>query len=104
HAGAHGNGVPRRSDWWPDHRYVPAHLPDGGRGVMSTLAFIGNEPWLAALSLVVLGLLIGSFLNVVILRFPIMLFRGWKRDCEDRKSTRLNSSHVKISYAVFCLK
>src|SRR5690606_41513541 len=27
------------------------------------------------------------------------------RDVEpDRKSTRLNSSHVKISYAVFCLK
>src|SRR5690606_41518926 len=22
--------------------------------------------------------------------------------CQDRKSTRLNSSHVKISYAVFC--
>src|SRR5690606_41590993 len=27
-------------------------------------------------------------------------FLGFK----DRKSTRLNSSHVKISYAVFCLK
>src|SRR5690606_40830927 len=27
--------------------------------------------------------------------------RGMKKD---RKSTRLNSSHVKISYAVFCLK
>src|SRR5690606_40954170 len=26
------------------------------------------------------------------------------RVTEDRKSTRLNSSHVKISYAVFCLK
>src|SRR5690554_7037207 len=25
-------------------------------------------------------------------------------DNEDRKSTRLNSSHVRISYAVFCLK
>src|SRR5690625_5518960 len=25
-------------------------------------------------------------------------------DDEDRKSTRLNSSHVAISYAVFCLK
>src|SRR5436305_5260255 len=25
---------------------------------------------------------------------------GWR----DRKSTRLNSSHVRISYAVFCLK
>src|SRR5207302_6329891 len=30
----------------------------------------------------------------------------WSRSCgqRDRKSTRLNSSHVKISYAVFCLK
>src|SRR5690606_40415733 len=27
-----------------------------------------------------------------------------KTDLGDRKSTRLNSSHVKISYAVFCLK
>src|SRR5690606_42060681 len=27
---------------------------------------------------------------------------GWQ--VADRKSTRLNSSHVKISYAVFCLK
>src|SRR5436309_5929837 len=26
------------------------------------------------------------------------------RHFQDRKSTRLNSSHVKISYAVFCLK
>src|SRR5690606_41956161 len=26
------------------------------------------------------------------------------QDQVDRKSTRLNSSHVKISYAVFCLK
>src|SRR5438067_9774392 len=27
-----------------------------------------------------------------------------RRDVRDRKSTRLNSSHVSISYAVFCLK
>src|SRR5690606_40269870 len=27
-----------------------------------------------------------------------------KESIADRKSTRLNSSHVKISYAVFCLK
>src|SRR5690606_40154735 len=27
-----------------------------------------------------------------------------KAQFSDRKSTRLNSSHVKISYAVFCLK
>src|SRR6266498_1434872 len=29
---------------------------------------------------------------------------GGSRGREDRKSTRLNSSHVRISYAVFCLK
>src|SRR5256885_3832799 len=27
-----------------------------------------------------------------------------RRDATDRKSTRLNSSHLVISYAVFCLK
>src|SRR3989442_5123847 len=30
--------------------------------------------------------------------------RSRRRDETDRKSTRLNSSHVRISYAVFCLK
>src|SRR5207249_9400537 len=30
--------------------------------------------------------------------------RAGARDRQDRKSTRLNSSHVSISYAVFCLK
>src|SRR5690554_7793895 len=29
---------------------------------------------------------------------------GWSITEKDRKSTRLNSSHVRISYAVFCLK
>src|SRR2546430_7036105 len=30
--------------------------------------------------------------------------REGEHDAEDRKSTRLNSSHSQISYAVFCLK
>src|SRR5437660_892754 len=34
---------------------------------------------------------------------PALSFRK-NRDYRDRKSTRLNSSHVAISYAVFCLK
>src|SRR3712207_6950813 len=29
---------------------------------------------------------------------------GWVKGVIDRKSTRLNSSHANISYAVFCLK
>src|SRR3712207_7054182 len=32
------------------------------------------------------------------------LVRGVERLLQDRKSTRLNSSHANISYAVFCLK
>src|SRR3712207_6997042 len=31
-------------------------------------------------------------------------FRPEEDDLRDRKSTRLNSSHANISYAVFCLK
>src|SRR5690625_117414 len=41
-------------------------------------------------------------------RFGQALVNAWLatqgRPPEDRKSTRLNSSHVAISYAVFCLK
>src|SRR5439155_9034228 len=35
---------------------------------------------------------------------PRFLLADDRRCLEDRKSTRLNSSHVAISYAVFCLK
>src|SRR5687768_17930893 len=34
----------------------------------------------------------------------IFLLQGISESVEDRKSTRLNSSHGYISYAVFCLK
>src|SRR5436305_14586134 len=34
----------------------------------------------------------------------VEVHRGAGRLGGDRKSTRLNSSHVRISYAVFCLK
>src|SRR5690242_8420574 len=34
----------------------------------------------------------------------LLLFAGIAAVAKDRKSTRLNSSHMSISYAVFCLK
>src|SRR5690606_40554658 len=34
----------------------------------------------------------------------VQIRRNMPPGLQDRKSTRLNSSHVKISYAVFCLK
>src|SRR5207302_3597647 len=36
------------------------------------------------------------------LKIARLIAAAWPK--QDRKSTRLNSSHVKISYAVFCLK
>src|SRR2546430_6554270 len=33
-----------------------------------------------------------------------LAYRRWSPEAIDRKSTRLNSSHSQISYAVFCLK
>src|SRR5690625_3164398 len=41
----------------------------------------------------------GIFLQIIRNPFVLAVFFG-----VDRKSTRLNSSHVAISYAVFCLK
>src|SRR3712207_8517010 len=38
------------------------------------------------------------------LRMPLESFPLQALVSEDRKSTRLNSSHANISYAVFCLK
>src|SRR5438874_4810653 len=35
---------------------------------------------------------------------PLRVHLSRNSRCGDRKSTRLNSSHVEISYAVFCLK
>src|SRR3712207_8048731 len=44
-------------------------------------------------------------LGLAPLRIPAERPRGDGRQLvEDRKSTRLNSSHANISYAVFCLK
>src|SRR5690606_40517695 len=63
----------------------------------------------------VLPAFVGSLLGGIVLRAAGDLLapqggRMWRFDdmrpgiALDRKSTRLNSSHVKISYAVFCLK
>src|SRR2546427_4223985 len=40
----------------------------------------------------------------VIRKYVRTLRRGRKEHSQDRKSTRLNSSHSQISYAVFCFK
>src|SRR5688572_31355162 len=59
-------------------------LPISG-GVLAGL----GTTWVLLMNGVMLGGVAGAFAN---------------RGARDRKSTRLNSSHSQISYAVFCLK
>src|SRR5690554_7164215 len=40
--------------------------------------------------------------NLIVIEIGVLIQR--QKINKDRKSTRLNSSHVRISYAVFCLK
>src|SRR5690606_40010465 len=53
-----------------------------------------------------LGLVAGFIVKVFGFRASLIyqMIRDARKPKTDRKSTRLNSSHVKISYAVFCLK
>tara|TARA_R110002110_G_scaffold91264_2_gene237585 strand:+ start:210193 stop:211059 length:867 start_codon:yes stop_codon:yes gene_type:complete len=42
---------------------------------------IAQVPWFLPTCLLLLGLLVGSFLNVVIYRLPLMLEKSWRHDC-----------------------
>ena len=45
--------------------------------------YLQHQPYALLIVVLILSLLIGSFLNVVILRYPIMLFRSWLIDSKD---------------------
>lgn len=45
--------------------------------------YLQYQPYALPIVILILSLLIGSFLNVVILRYPIMLFRSWLIDSKD---------------------
>ena len=42
-----------------------------------------SSPVLLTALVLIIGLLIGSFLNVVIYRLPVMMERGWKKECTE---------------------
>src|SRR4029077_5986464 len=50
---------------------------------MSALALLAASPGLYTGVWLVFGLVVGSFLNVVIHRLPIMLERQWREQCAD---------------------
>lgn len=50
---------------------------------MSLLQAFQSTPWLFSTGCVLLGLVVGSFLNVVIHRLPKMMERGWRAECAE---------------------
>jgi leader peptidase (prepilin peptidase) / N-methyltransferase len=51
--------------------------------MMSLIALLAASPGLFIGTCLVLGLVVGSFLNVVIYRLPVMLDRQWRQQCAD---------------------
>src|SRR3989442_12128154 len=109
-----------QGDFTPTWTGVPKSVP--ARELLAYLcAFISLVSGICLLwqrsALVASRLLLSSFLVwlllfrvSLILRTPTATVAWWALGdtavvgVRDRKSTRLNSSHVRISYAVFCLK
>jgi leader peptidase (prepilin peptidase)/N-methyltransferase len=50
---------------------------------MTFMELLSSQPWLALLCAAVLGLIVGSFLNVVAYRLPLMLERDWQRQSRE---------------------
>src|SRR5438874_5044219 len=93
-----------------------------GKDTVPTLGWLFEEIFLAALPVrprrAVVWPLVQNLLKRLLRRLPLPLAGArasplekfdsrtnrFRRAVQDRKSTRLNSSHVEISYAVFCLK
>src|SRR3712207_7232181 len=97
---------PPRSTLFPyttlfrSHSAVDELIPARVRGAVDLV--IGGSYWI--------GTILGSLASLVLLNTDLFaLDLGWRlcfglAALIDRKSTRLNSSHANISYAVFCLK
>src|SRR3989442_6425618 len=69
---------------------------------ISGASSIGNKEFFARLAADITRLIAGPGPEGQVFRVDLGLRPGGGDG--DRKSTRLNSSHVRISYAVFCLK
>src|SRR5437660_6883679 len=101
-----GTGASDQSHSWPSiiASRIGAELTNPAVNGYTTLDLIRDElSYLERIRPDVVSILIGVN-DLVQGRTPVEYRESLSRIYEDRKSTRLNSSHVAISYAVFCLK
>src|SRR2546428_7502108 len=96
-----------KQNYTPDHR----RHPGSGGFLISRARIEAERRWGRRFFAVVFGIWITTvlafgaiavnwYLHVSLAQFVLMVLFLFR----DRKSTRLNSSHDQISYAVFCLK
>src|SRR5690554_7685816 len=73
--------------------------------VLKSITYKENVLWLNKYRKNIQKLAFSQYSSIISLIFFKNCFQAIKIILlQDRKSTRLNSSHVRISYAVFCLK
>lgn len=65
---------------------------------MSFVQILAATPWLAYGGAVVLGLVAGSFLNVVILRLPQMMHRAWRAQCAELQGAEPPAGRFDLAY------
>ncbi|MFK7865160.1 MAG: A24 family peptidase [Pseudohongiellaceae bacterium] len=74
---------------------------------MEIVTLVQASPTLLIILTTVLGLLVGSFLNVVIYRLPIMLQRDWRAQCHDfleLKNKEPDTNSATAKFKVFNLQ
>lgn len=59
--------------------------------VLNTFQLLQEQPAVFTAASVVFGLLVGSFLNVVIYRLPLMMQKEWERNCQELQGQEVDS-------------
>jgi len=67
---------------------------------MGWVDLLGQSPALLQVCAAVLGLLVGSFLNVVALRLPVMMERAWRRECAELLEQEAATPHAEESLSL----
>jgi leader peptidase (prepilin peptidase)/N-methyltransferase len=60
--------------------------------MMQALNSLLSTPYILISLVALIGLLVGSFLNVVIYRLPIMMQRNWRKECSDYLQIELDEA------------
>ena len=66
----------------------------------STLTLIAGNPLAFGIVVFVFSLMVGSFLNVVIFRLPVILERTWRKECEELNGEAVHTEEAPFNLVV----